>query len=79
MRNAFNGSKHQIELTRCEVCGRKSEIRHHIIPLLNNGSNSPKNIIQLCNNCHCSIHLWMPVETPKEIIEMDMQFKSMFN
>lgn len=43
----------------CKVCGRPSEVRHHIIQLRNGGSNHGSNVIRLCKDCHSEIHPWL--------------------
>ena len=43
----------------CYVCDNRADIRHHIVPLKNGGSNSFRNIRVLCNNCHAKIHPWL--------------------
>jgi 5-methylcytosine-specific restriction endonuclease McrA len=43
----------------CYICRRRPDIRHHLIPLKNGGSNSHLNIRSLCNPCHAEIHPWL--------------------
>jgi hypothetical protein len=50
----------------CQCCGSKSEHRHHIITLRNGGPNKIKNLIPLCEWCHCYIHPFMEAPPPKE-------------
>ena len=44
----------------CFAC-KSSPIQHihHIIMLKNGGTNQNKNLIGLCEECHCLIHDWM--------------------
>lgn len=44
---------------RCFVCGLWARLRHHIIQLQHGGSNSKKNIVALCDDCHAEIHPWL--------------------
>ena len=45
---------------KCWVCKRKkATARHHIILLSLGGRNDKKNVIPICNDCHCEIHPWM--------------------
>lgn len=46
----------------CQVCGKHLTVDnvdiHHIIPLSMNGRRSdPKNIMAVCRDCHCKIHM----------------------
>lgn len=44
----------------CYVCESNNDlVRHHVIPLHRGGSNSPKNLVPLCNNCHERLHPWL--------------------
>ena len=42
---------------RCILCGEKIEHYHHIVPRHLNGSNTPENIVGLCNGCHTEVHV----------------------
>jgi hypothetical protein len=44
---------------QCATCERKARVRHHIIPLGRGGTNSPLNLILICDHCHVLIHPWM--------------------
>ena len=59
-RKTFDYSKHYIfplhKETKCYVCEGKANVRHHVLPLLKGGKNSVKNIVPLCNSCHCKVH-----------------------
>lgn len=48
----------------CQVCGNKACHIHHIIQVQNGGRNKKKNLIELCEFCHASIHPWMEVKIP---------------
>ena len=43
-------------LEPCVNCGRKSEQLHHIVPLIEGGTNKRSNVIQVCVDCHGKIH-----------------------
>lgn len=44
----------------CEVCMvAKAQCQHHIIMLRNGGTNKKYNRINICEECHTSIHDWM--------------------
>ncbi|HHX19932.1 MAG TPA: HNH endonuclease [Clostridiaceae bacterium] len=47
--------------TLCEECKRNgrlvlSEEVHHIVPLLEGGTNKHNNMMALCKSCHSTIH-----------------------
>lgn len=42
---------------RCYVCGKKSQHRHHVIPLYADGENTRDNVVPLCKRCHVKVHL----------------------
>lgn len=46
-------------LSRCFVCLRPADERHHIIALKHGGDNRKRNIVSLCEGCHNDIHPWM--------------------
>jgi len=66
----------------CVVCySHIANCQHHIIMLINGGSNKPYNRINICNFCHAQIHPWIKCDektlfdfNPKEIEEMNNQF-----
>lgn len=42
---------------RCVICGSAINLHcHHIVPIGLGGSNSPKNLVTLCDYCHSLIH-----------------------
>lgn len=43
----------------CFACGSEASVRHHIVPLMNGGRNSKKNLVSLCSDCHAHIHPWL--------------------
>jgi HNH endonuclease len=53
----------------CRVCSNDAKHRHHIIQVKNGGPNKLKNLILLCQACHCEIHPWMTVTLPREMAE----------
>lgn len=41
----------------CEKCGKKDELEvHHIIPLVEGGSDDFENFVALCSDCHKLFH-----------------------
>lgn len=40
----------------CRVCGRPTEVVHHIIERAEGGTDDPDNLVALCNSCHSSYH-----------------------
>lgn len=66
----------------CEICHyRLSTCQHHIVMLINGGSNKPWNRINICDHCHCSIHDWIKPREAKTVIledELTKEFRSMF-
>lgn len=42
--------------TKCYCCGLPAEIRHHVHPLSQGGTNHRWNIVPLCNACHYKVH-----------------------
>ncbi len=64
-RTRFNSVKHKyIDLNdSCVSCKEKAEARHHIVPLINGGTNTSENIVILCNKCHAMIHPWLEYKT----------------
>lgn len=71
MRATFDGHKHQFDVRGdCAIdCGRRAEVRHHIVPLTHGGGNGRHNLIAICKNCHAVIHPWLPVTLPNEMSE----------
>jgi hypothetical protein len=64
MRKKFDRTKnkrHDINHKQCFCCINKSEIRHHIISLVNGGNNTSRNIVCLCSECHSEIHEWLKI------------------
>jgi len=43
----------------CFVCGSEAEARHHIIELQGGATNSKRNVIPICHQCHALIHPWL--------------------
>lgn len=41
---------------RCILCGRPIEHYHHILPKHKGGSDTPENLVGLCNACHADVH-----------------------
>ncbi len=41
---------------KCACCGNNIEHFHHIRPRSRGGSNTPENLIGLCNTCHLKVH-----------------------
>ena len=46
----------QLQFSKCLMCDNKINHYHHIVQRSKNGSNTPKNIVGLCNNCHDLVH-----------------------
>ena len=43
--------------TTCVNCGSNKHIHyHHIVPLINGGTNNLRNIVPLCEDCHGLAH-----------------------
>ena len=67
-RKQYEALKKQLSTPRktdCATkCGRRAELRHHIIPLSMGGSNRQKNLIAICATCHSVIHPWLVVKLP---------------
>ena len=40
----------------CELCEKRSEIAHHIIPRKQGGSDEVGNLMAVCRSCHGRIH-----------------------
>lgn len=40
----------------CEICGKKSEVAHHIVERAMGGSDEFVNLMALCRACHTIIH-----------------------
>ena len=41
----------------CFNCGSTTNVEHHhVVPLAFGGTNSPKNIVALCDRCHKAAH-----------------------
>jgi len=60
-RATFNNNRMYLRYLRrpCFVCNKPAQIRHHIVQLQHGGTNQQKNVIQLCDGCHCEIHPWL--------------------
>ena len=62
LRVEFNAKQFQDMLketlgTTCVNCGSNEHIHyHHIVPLINGGTNNLGNIVPLCEDCHGSAH-----------------------
>jgi len=42
----------------CEICGGgKSLILHHIVSLINGGTDESANLTTLCHHCHVAVHI----------------------
>jgi len=48
----------------CKICGRPSEVVHHIIERKDGGTDDPTNLVALCNRCHSSYHWHQRFNTP---------------
>lgn len=73
-RYLFSKMPRWISKDKC-ICGKRAEIRHHIILVKNGGNNKYKNIIHLCRDCHCKIHYWIvPDAIMAEIVRMEREF-----
>ena len=55
----------------CSACGRPDRMRvwHHICQLQHMGSNSPRNLLKICHECHAQIH---PHLTMTETVDEDL-------
>lgn len=52
--------KNKLTSKVCEVCGvNTSYCMHHILPLSRGGSNSRRNLIAVCEDCHKKIHPYL--------------------
>ena len=47
----------------CQICGAKNTAKepvtlnvHHILPVSKGGTNTPRNLVTLCENCHKKLH-----------------------
>lgn len=58
-RQNFDSLKKTHKWEYCFACGGNAQIRHHIILIKHGGSNSGKNIVRLCKECHAEIHPWL--------------------
>jgi hypothetical protein len=63
----------------CEICLKSNaDCQHHIILLKNGGTNKPHNRINICENCHCSIHDWIkPYKIDPLIVEYKERLKNL--
>jgi 5-methylcytosine-specific restriction endonuclease McrA len=66
IRRGFNASKDEWRghagVGLCHACGRDgSRVWHHIVQLQNGGTNSPNNLVKVCQPCHAVIHPFMPM------------------
>ncbi len=43
----------------CSVCQSKATEIHHVIQIQHGGRNDKRNLVPICNDCHCKIHPWM--------------------
>lgn len=67
----------------CLVCREwMATCQHHIVMLINGGSNKPYNRIMICDHCHSQVHSWMNFDqnklkpfVPDEIKNMDYSFQ----
>ncbi len=41
---------------KCACCGSKIEHFHHLTPRSKGGSDTPENLVGLCNSCHTKVH-----------------------
>lgn len=65
-RTMFNNFSKYRKRKNCSCCFGKPEVRHHIIALINGGTNHEINLITLCKHCHSIIHPFMKyVNAPK--------------
>ncbi len=82
-RRVFDGvknAKFPIKTTSCWVCTLPSAHRHHVILLRNGGSvTGRKNIVVLCEGCHCKIHPWMEENRPKLLAVKDFDLARVKN
>lgn len=44
---------------KCMICKGEAFVRHHVIQLRNGGSNSGRNLMRVCFQCHEKIHPWL--------------------
>lgn len=56
-RQSFRDSMKEKLGNICVNCGSTESIEyHHIVPIINGGSNNLSNIVPLCYECHCKAH-----------------------
>jgi len=64
IRQQLSGSRRIAVLSKtkgaCAVCGKTGKVNgveaHHIVPVLNGGTNALSNLIGLCKVCHTAVH-----------------------
>lgn len=57
--DAMKASRYGLRGKHCYVCGGWAHVRHHVIPLAQNGRNKQNNIVPLCSECHAKVHPWL--------------------
>ena len=62
---------------KCQICNFCLFVDlHHIIPISEGGTNDIKNLICLCKNCHCMIHMkGYTLNELEELYEQKKYFK----
>ena len=53
---SINDYVRSLQEGHCVLCGSVIEHYHHIVPRHEGGSNTPENIVGLCNECHSEVH-----------------------
>ena len=57
MRKSFRNKLKKDLPASCVNCGKNKTIQyHHIVPLVNSGTNKLSNIVPLCPDCHAKAH-----------------------
>lgn len=56
-RPSFKANLRLLKGSKCVNCGSEELVEyHHIVPLINGGTNNLSNIVPLCEKCHVSAH-----------------------
>lgn len=56
----------------CFVCKKQATCKHHVIQIQFGGSNSNRNVVKLCAECHDKIHPW--IATKRQHDALDQEF-----
>jgi hypothetical protein len=68
MRYDHRGVSMMLTADQCFACLNSERwlYWHHVIQVQHGGSNTPRNLVRLCHDCHRRVHPWLPARTSVE-------------